>query len=406
MMKEKIADVVKETIKRAAELLTGAARRRYQAEMTKKFLDGSSRRAEREFGWGRATVNKGLGELETGIVCQDNYSARGNQRMEDKHLQLKADILELVEPVSQTDPSFKTQFRYTRITAKGLRAALIEKKGWRDEELPCISTLGNVLNRLGYRLRRVQKVKPLKKIEKTDAIFDNVHTVNKIADADPKVLRISVDVKAKVNVGNFSREGEIRSQKAPEADDHDMSPKAKLVPVGILEVVEGRSMIIFGNSKETSDLIVDCLELWWKENRLRFLLRGITELVINLDNGPHVQAKRTWFLKRMAEFSDKTGLKIHLAYYPPYHSKYNPVERLWGILENHWNGALLDSVDTTLEWAKTMTWKGIQPIVQLLDEIYESGRKLSKKEMKDLSQRFVRNPLIPKWDVLIAPAAG
>jgi len=124
-------------------------------------------------------------------------------------------------------------------------------------------------NRLGYRLRRVQKTKPLKKVKETDAIFANVHALNKEADADPEILRISIDVKAKVAVGNFSREGEARGQEATKANDHDMNIAAKLVPVGILEVVTGHSSIIFGNSQETSDLIVDCVELWWRLNLFR-----------------------------------------------------------------------------------------------------------------------------------------
>lgn len=405
MIKE-LTTALKDVIKRAAELLTGVKRRRYEAEITQKFLGGRYRRAEREFGWARATVRTGLGELKTGIVCKDSYNARGNRCTEDQQPQLKADILDLVEPTSQTDPSFKTTFRYTRITAKGLRIALIEKKGWRHEDLPCISTLGKMLNRLGYRLRRVQKTKPLKKVKETDAIFANVHALNKEADADPETLRISVDVKAKVAVGHFSREGEARGQEATKANDHDMNPDAKLVPVGILEVVTGHSSIIFGNSQETSDLIVDCVELWWQLNLFRLLPMGIKTLVINLDNGPHVQARRTWFIKRMTEFADSTGLKIHLVYYPPYHSKYNPVERLWGILENHWSGALLDSVGTTLEWAKSMTWKGIQPVVYLLDKVYTSGKKLSVKQMETLSKRLLLNPLVPKWDVTIVPATG
>jgi len=405
-MIEKIEGKVKAAIKRAAKLLTGVARRRYQAEITQKFLDGSSRRAEREFIWARATVDKGLCELKSGLVCQDNYSARGNRNTEEKYPQMKSDILELVDPVSQSDPSFKTTFRYTRITAKGIRSALIEKKGWRDEDLPCVSVFGSILNRLGYRLRRVQKAKPLKVIAETDAIFNNVHTINQEADIDPETVRISVDVKAKVDIGDFSREGEIRCQEALKADDHEMGPKKKLVPVGILEVATGSSMIVFGNSQETSDLIVDCLKLWWQENKSRLLSLGIKKLTINLDNGPHVQARRTWFIKRMVEFSDMTDMEIHLVYYPPYHSKYNPVERLWGILENHWNGALLNSVNTTLEWAGSMTWKGIQPVVQLLDKVYESGKKLSKKQMKDLSKRLILNPLVPKWDVSIAPVIG
>jgi len=405
-MTKEITEELKDVIKRAAALLTGALRRRYQAEMTQKFLGGNSRQAERVFGWARETVETGLDELQSGVARKDNFSARGNRRTEAKNPQLEADILALVEPGSQADPSLKTPFRYTRITAVGLRDALIREKGWRDEDLPCIRTLGNLLNRLGYRMRRVQKTKPLKKIKETDAIFDNVHAVNKAADADPESLRISVDVKAKVAVGDFSRDGETRCTEAPKANDHDMGPEAKLVPVGILEVAEGRSTLVFGNSQETSDLIVDCLELWWRENHLSLVLLGITTLLINLDNGPHVQARRTWFIKRMTAFADLTGLHIHLLYYPPYHSKYNPVERLWGLLEHHWNGTLLDSVGTALEWARSMTWKGIHPAVHLLDKAYESGKKLSAKQMKALSKRLVANTDLPKWDLVIAPTYG
>ena len=78
-------------------------------------------------------------------------------------------------------------------------------------------------------------------------------------------------------------------------------------------------------------------------------------------------------MKRMVEFAEQNDLEVVLVYYPPYHSKYNPIERCWGILEEHWNGTLLNTIDTVLEWAKTMTWKGIKPVVKLCDKIYEKG---------------------------------
>ena len=99
--------------------------------------------------------------MKTGIQCMDNYSARGNKKTEDKKPQLREDILALVEPQSQTDPDFKAPFRYTRITAKSVRKVLIEHKGWSEETLPPIRTIQNILNRMGYRLRRVQKSKGL-----------------------------------------------------------------------------------------------------------------------------------------------------------------------------------------------------------------------------------------------------
>ena len=128
--------------------------------------------------------------------------------------------------------------------------------------------------------------------------------------------------------------------------------------------------------------------------------------MINLDNGPHVHSRRTWFIKRLVEFANETGLIIRLVYYPPYHSKYNPVERVWGILENHWNGAILDSVETALNWAEKMTWNGISPVVHLSTQVYETGKKLTEQEMKVYETKIERNEKLPKWDVVIPFKTG
>ena len=114
------------------------------------------------------------------------------------------------------------------------------------------------------------------------------------------------------------------------AQDKDLGIQEKLVPFGILEVPSGEFTIVFGTARETSDFIVECLELWWEQRKASH--GHIRELVINLDNGPALASNRTQFIKRITEFADRYGLKIPLVYYPPYHSKYNPVERVWGIL--------------------------------------------------------------------------
>src|SRR5208337_840372 len=143
---------------------------------------------------------------------------------------------------------------------QGDAAALIDQKGWTDEELPHVNTIGVILNRLGYKLRRVQKTKPLKKIPETDAIFENVRQENQTADDSPDVVRISIDAKAKVDVGDFSRDGESRAAETPRALDHDTQAKKKLVPYGILDVTSSLLSIFIGTSNETSDFIVDCLK--------------------------------------------------------------------------------------------------------------------------------------------------
>ena len=326
------------TIKDASSKLTDNKRRAFQAQVTIDYLKSKPRTAETVFGWDRNTVILGLHELRTGITCLSNFKARGNIRTEEKNTRLEFDIRDLAEPNSQTDPKFKTLFKYTRITAKAMRTALIKEKEWMEEDLPCEKTISNILNRLGYCLRRVQKAKPIKKIKETDAIFEHLNQVNRASDLREDALRISIDTKAKVDLCDSSRGGTSRCQKALKADDHDMGVKPKLSPFGILNLMTGLLTIIFGASFETSDFIVDCLEQWWDANKQN--QRHINQLVINLDNGPHNSSHRTQFIKRIVEFADKNNLEIVLAYYPPYHSKYNSIERTWGILENHWSGAL------------------------------------------------------------------
>jgi len=392
----------KEMVREAAKKMKGSAKRAFMAEITQDHLGGSARKAERKLGWYRKTVEKGLKERETGINCIDNYAARGRKKTEEKLPDLENDIRDLVEQDSQVDPKFRTSFRYMRVTAKAIRAALVGEKSYRDEQLPCRQTIGAILNRLGYRLKKTLKVKPLKKIPQTSAIFENVHQCNAASDENPQSLRISVDTKAKVKIGELSRGGKDRTRAPRKAHDHDTEIKAVLVPVGIFDVTGSNLSICFGQSVETSDLIADCLEQWWESHR--HIYPQIKELVINLDNGPSVQSHRTQFLKRLVEFSENSGLIIRLIYYPPYHSKYNPIEHCWGALERYWNGAILDSIEAAMQWTSNMTWNGIHPAVQLIDNIYEKGVTVCRKEMATLNEWITRSDSLPKWDVTIAVA--
>jgi hypothetical protein len=398
---EVLTDEVIASFQDAARKLTGPKRRAFEAQVTLDYLDGNIWKAEKVFGWSHHTVALGLNELRSGITCQGNFSARGNRKTEEKFPELEVDIRDLVEPESQADPKFQSPFLYTRMTAKAVRKALIDQKGWTDEELPHVNTIGEILNRLGFKLRPVQKTKPLKKIKETDAIFANVRQENQTADDDPEVVRISMDAKAKVPVGDYSRDGQSRGAEATEAWDHDPEAEKKLIPYGILDVTSGSLTIYIGTSNGTSDFMADCLERWWKENKAKH--PNTRRLVINMDNGPENSSHRTQFMNRMVMFADSTGLEIKLVYYPPYHSKYNFIERCWGILENHWNGTLLNSVHTVLEWARTMTWKGAHPIVSLIERTYDIGVRIAKKDFKPIASRLRRHKDLPKYDILIQP---
>lgn len=181
-------------------------------------------------------------------------------------------------------------------------------------------------------------------------------------------MRISIDTKAKVKIGNLSRGGKARTPLPVKADDHYLQWNAVLVPFGILDVLQNRLSIYFGQSAETTDFVIDCLIAWWQENQS--LYPQVEELAIDLDNGSATRSDRTQFIKRMVEFSQQAQLRIRLIYSPPYHSKYNPIERCWAVLENFWNGAILDSVEAAVAWGRCLKIKYrnqyLSPLVVLL----------------------------------------
>lgn len=239
----------------------------------------------------------------------------------------------------------------------------------------------------------------------TDAIFERLKRVNGEADASEDTLRLSLDAKASVKIGLFSRGG--RTWAKVKASDHDFRADAKLTPFGILLPRYGELTLYFAQSALTSDFIVDVVEMWWQTVRGRF--PKVKTLLINQDNGPENSSRRTQYVKRLLEFAEGYGVRVELACYPPYHSKYNPIERCWGALEQHWNGAILDSVPIALRIAQSMTWKGNHPLVELIDKSYRKGVRLSKGEMAELEKQIERLPGLGKWFVTFpspAPSLG
>jgi hypothetical protein len=196
-------------IRSAARRLKGHERRLFQAEVTTALCGGNPRAAEGRFGWGRDAVATGLKEASGGIRCVENFSAKGCRPSEEKDPQLAAHIRSIVEPCTQADPELKSSRRYTNLSAAEVVQALKDQYGYDDTRLPSERTMRDILNRMGYRLKRIQKAKPLKKTKDTDAIFANVKAARQQYQDDPETLEISTDTKAKVNQGDYSRGGKM-----------------------------------------------------------------------------------------------------------------------------------------------------------------------------------------------------
>jgi hypothetical protein len=226
-----------------------------------------------------------------------------------------------------------------------------------------------------------------------------LNQVHRDAAQSIHTLRLSLDSKAPVLIGPFSRGG--KSRLGTKGADHDFKPWGRLTPFGLFLPEPRELNLDFTPSKVTSDFIVDRLEQWWQENRSRF--PGVDRLLLDLDNGPENHSRRSQFVYRLLQWARNEHLTIELAYYPPYHSKYNPIERCWGVLEVYWNGELLDSEAAVLGFAGSMTYGGKHPSVARVDQTYTSGVCRSTKEMRQMERYLQRLPGLEKWSVVIPP---
>ena len=243
---------------------------------------------------------------------------------------------------------------------------------------------------------------PPKKVPETDAIFAEMRQVHQDAEAARDTVRLSLDTKATVKIGPFSRGGSSRT--GNEGSDHDFEPEGTLTPFGIFQPESDELELYFSASKVTSDFMVDALEDWWGRNKQRLQRCGeVRRLIVELDNGPDNNSHRTQWLYRLAQFARQQRLIVQLCYYPPYHSKYNPIERCWGVLEGYWRGEILDSEEAILGYARGMTYNGLHPTVHHITEEYPTGVKRTKKQMIEIEGQIDRLPGLEKWFVEIHP---
>ena len=201
-------------LKLATKQLRGSTRRIFIAEVCDTLCDGSARKTEERFGWGRDTVEKGIADralTPEERASRPSSANKGRMAWEKRNPQMAMDIRLIVEPHTQSDPELKSERCYTNFSAAEVLAAL-QEKGYAQAQLPTVRTMRNILNRMNYRLKRIQKGKPLKKTKDTDAIFDNVQSARSTASGDPNTLEISIDTKTKVKLGEYSQGGKNQNR--------------------------------------------------------------------------------------------------------------------------------------------------------------------------------------------------
>ena len=325
---------------------------------------------------------------------------RGRKKIEDKFPEIKNQIRDILNNYEYTDSHFKTEALFVDLSLKNLRNELIQRYDYTEENCPCKSTLSRLLNDLGYKIQKVKKTKVLDKVPETDAIFENINETKQfITKSSDDVAVISIDDKNRKKIGNISDNG--YSWFSRQALDHDTNFNCTVVPFGILDLKTNETFVYCNKGSSTANFKVDCIENYLVNKQKKY---NIKRLIIFLDNGPENSSRRTLWMKCLIDLANKYNVSIELVYYPPYHSKYNPIERYWARLQLSWSGLIINTVDKLIEIINKVNWKGIYTQAILVNNEYKKGISIDKNEIKILEKKHVyREEGIEKWSLVITP---
>ena len=288
---------------------------------------------------------------------------------------------------------------WTDLTPKQIQATLMEGDLYVSEYV-----VRQLLEDAGYRRRQMLKYLDMGQHQDRDAQFLNIARIKEeyLKSCDPIV---SIDTKKKELLGTFYRDGKVYTKQALLAYDHDFPSYASgvVIPYGIYDLKRNQGYLSVGTSKDTSEFACDSIAWWWLGHG-QGLYRGARSICLLCDGGGSNSANKYLFKEDLQDLSDRLGIEIRVAHYPPYCSKYNPIERrLFCHVTRACQGVLFDSVATVKRLLeKTQTSTGLRVIVEILDKVYQTGRKYTDGFKENMKILF--DDLLPKWNYRAVPS--
>jgi len=395
---------IERMMKKYYATLSEKDQRRYAAVEALKLGVGGQSYIARVLGCSEKTVHKGLEELAQ-LSDEPAYEAAirrpggGRKGYAEHHPNIDEQFLNVLKEHTAGDP-MNEKVVWTDLTP-GEISNLLE----RDHQVKVSqSVIRKLLKKHNYRRRKAQKKQTMKTVAHRDEQFRNIKTlVTEFKDRGDPI--ISFDTKKKEYLGNFYRPGHLYTQEALPAFDHDFNTFAQgvIIPHGIYDLQHNIGYIHIGTSKDTSQFACDCLRSWWLQHG-RILYPNATAILALCDGGGSNGSHHYIFKEDLQQLADELGIEIRIAHYPPYCSKYNPIEhRLFPHVTRACQGVLFTSLNLVKELIeKTKTSKGLKVFVKVIHTIYQTGRKVAHDFKQTM--RIVHDAFLPAWNYRAIPA--
>lgn len=394
---------IERVLKKYYATLSEKDQRRYAAVEALKLGRGGQVYMARILGCSEKTVHHGLAELE-GLPDEPDYEAAirkpggGRKRYDEIHLNIEAQFLSVLKEQTAGDP-MDEKVIWTDLTPSAIAKQLEQE----HQVTVSKSVVNQLLKKHNYRRRKAQKKKTLKSVAYRNEQFVNIQAWVAEFRANGNPI-ISFDTKKKENLGNFYRAGHLYTQEEVQAYDHDFKSFAEgvVIPHGIYDVQHNLGYIHIGTSKDTSQFACDCLRSWWLQHG-RLLYPNATTLLALCDGGGSNGSRHYIFKADLQQLADDLGLEIRIAHYPPYCSKYNPIEhRLFPHVTRACQGVLFTSVKLVKQLIeKTTTSKGLKVFVKIIETTYQTGRKVADNFKQTM--RIVLDDFLPAWNYRAIP---
>jgi hypothetical protein len=394
---------IEQTMKAYYDTLSEKDKRRYAGVEAIKLGRGGLAYIIRILGCSRKTVVKGIKELRKmspGSKGKKRIrkAGGGRKRYDETYPEIDEQFLEVLKYDTAGDPMDET-VRWTNLRPW----EIAQRLAGRYEIKVSRTVVKKLLKKHNYRRRKALKKQTMKNVPNRNEQFENI--ARKIAEYEATGNPImSMDTKKKEQLGNFYRDGHLYTLEQLLTFDHDFSSFAQgvVIPHGLYDLKQNIGYLNLGNSKETSEFACDCIRKWWY-NRGQYDYPQATSILILCDGGGSNSSRHYIFKQDLQLLVDELGIEIRIAHYPPYTSKYNPIEhRLFPHVTRACQGVIFTSIELVKELIeKTKTSTGLKVTVQIIDKVYALRRKVAD-DFKE-TMKIVFDDYLPQWNYTAVP---